>query len=61
MNDIAFTPPKAVGKTHEELTQHIDTMHQLIFNKFQNHFEAIKNQQAQIEALQAEVKALQKK
>ena len=53
-----FTPPKATGKTGEELSQHIDTMHELLFNRLQNHFTAIQNQAAQITALQAQVKAL---
>lgn len=50
---IQFTPPKAEGKTDEALARHIDTMHQLIFNRFQNHFEAIKSLQDQVDALKA--------
>jgi hypothetical protein len=54
--NIQFTPPKAEGKTGDDLTRHVDQMHQLIFNKLQNHFEAISALNTRIAALEAEQK-----
>jgi hypothetical protein len=59
--NIPFTPPKARDMNEEELRQHIDRMHQLIFQKFENHQAAFEVQTGQISTLQAQVKALQGK
>jgi hypothetical protein len=51
--NIQFTPPKAEGKEGEALAQHVDMMHQLIFQRFENHFVSIQNLQTQINELKA--------
>lgn len=59
MSNIQFTPPKAESKVDPELANHVNTMHQLLFDRLTNHFNAINTLQGQVTALQAQVKTLQ--
>ena len=52
-----FVPPIDETKVHPEVALHL----RLVYERLQNHFQAIGNQQDQIKALQAQVKALQAK
>lgn len=53
-----FTPPIVESKHDPEFAQHLHTIHQLVFDKLQNHYTAIGNLQTQISALQAQIKKL---
>ena len=50
---IVFTPSPVTSKADPELAAQLHQIHQMIFNRFQNHKNAVANLQAQIDALKA--------